>query len=547
MNPNVRTVTDLTTIPLSVAQAGTLTPFAGDVLLLEYSGTAAALDAILVQAGANKEQQKTSLWVWDGTSTAPFNITAWFGKFIKVDRDASAYTGDFNLIDSKLFGWEVISTGDGTGTVSGSAIGALNTISFKPITDFFIDPVVVEGNAGDNLTVLEFYNLQSNSSSNVNGVVATNIVFSQLETLISTSQLIAGSWYKITDFQTAHYIQFSDSIGDEEIHTGAIEPMLVQAVSSSELATEIWSTVYPTDKITWKPIFNDRDYDAVLGQSTGVITSRYDTLLKLYRDYDWRNVIFRRWETVSGSGDYNNYTDTGFAFQDFPPFYLILDNFDTFDVSVGSGLEGGQSNLGLPYQLDNVVFQSQCAVSKVSVGATSTFQEIFTVNNIDILIDQLCQYEFTNNNIKYVLSNQFDGEVRDNTLMELAENVISGVFFDNIGASFVENNIDGQVSSNNLVEVAENIISGGFFNNIGTIFLENNIDGNFINNNFSFLYQNVVTGDIKENLFMANIQSKTYTSTAGMQAGSPSVTLLDAVDGDVEQILSGGVLSYVTF
>ena len=510
MNPNVRTVTDLTTIPLSVAQAGTLTPFAGDVLLLEYSGTAAALDAILVQAGANKEQQKTSLWVWDGTSTAPFNITAWFGKFIKVDRDASAYTGDFNLIESKLFGWEVISTGDGTGTVSGSAIGALNTISFKPITDFFIDPVVVEGNAGDNLTVLEFYNLQSNSSSNVNGVVATNIVFSQLETLISTSQLIAGSWYKITDFQTAHYIQFSDSIGDEEIHTGAIEPMLVQAVSSSELATEIWSTVYPTDKITWKPIFNDRDYDAVLGQSTGVITSRYDTLLKLYRDYDWRNVIFRRWETVSGSGDYNNYTDTGFAFQDFPPFNLIL---GAFDVSVGSGLELGQIGLGLPYQLDNVVFQLDCTVSKVSLGATSTFQELFAVNNIDVLIDQLCLLEFVNNNIKYVLSNQFDGGVRHNTLVELAESELSD----------------------------------DFANNTGTFFINNSIDGAFEDNNFSYLENNIVTGDIYRNLFMAGIENKTFTSTAGMQVGSPSVTLLDAVDGDVEQILSGGVLSYVTF
>ena len=166
MNPNIRTVTDLTTIPASVVQVGTLTPFVGDVLLLEYSGTAAALDAILVQAGANKDQQKTALWVWDGTSTAPFNVTSWFGKFIKVDRDASAYTGDFNLIETKLFGWEVISTGDGTGTVAGSAIGALNTISFKPITDFFVDPVVVEGNVSDNLTVLEFYNQQAGNDNN---------------------------------------------------------------------------------------------------------------------------------------------------------------------------------------------------------------------------------------------------------------------------------------------------------------------------------------------------------------------------------------------
>jgi hypothetical protein len=338
-----------------------------------------------------------------------------------------------------------------------------------------------------------------------------DVSYSELTTLLNNNELIPSSYYLINDFQTVTYIQFSGGgIGSEDIHTGTTEPMIVQAISSSGLSTNIISTIYPTDKITWKPIFNDRDYDAVLGQSTGVITSRYDTLLKLYRDYDWRNVIFRRWETVSGSGVYNEYTDTGFAFQDFTPFNLALDNFD---VSVGSGLELGQINLGLPYQLDNVVFQLDCAVSKVSIGAVSTFQETFAVNNIDILIEQLCRYEFTNNNIKYVQSNQFEGDVQNNTLIEISSNDISGVFF----------------------------------GNIGTIFLENNIDGNFNNNNFSFLYQNVVTGDINQNLFMANIQSKTYTSTAGMQAGSPSVTLLDAVDGDVEQILSGGTLSYVTF
>ena len=334
--------------------------------------------------------------------------------------------------------------------------------------------------------------------------------YSELTTLLNNNELIPSSYYLINDFQTVTYIQFSDSIGDEDIHTGATEPMLVQAVSSSELATEIWSTVYPTDKITWKPIFNDRDYDAVLGQSTGVITSRYDTLLKLYRDYDWRNVIFRRWETVSGSSDYNNYTDTGFAFQDFTPFNLIE---GAFDVSVGSGLELGQSNLGLPYQLDNVVFQLDCTVSKVSLGAASTFQDAFAVNNIDILLDQLCLLEFTNNNITYVTTNQFDGDVKYNTLVELAE---SG-------------------------------LSDDFLNNTGTFFINNSIDGVFQENNFSFFENNIVTGDIFQNLFMAAILNKTFTATTGMQAGSPSVTLLDAVDGDVEQILSGGTLSYVTF
>ena len=336
------------------------------------------------------------------------------------------------------------------------------------------------------------------------------IGYSELTTLLNNNELIPSSYYLINDFQTVTYIQFSNSIGNEEIHTGATEPMLVQAVSSSGLSTNIISTIYPTDNITWKPFFNDRDYDAVLGQSTGVITSRYDTLLKLYRDYDWRNVIFRRWETVSGSSDYNNYTDTGFAFQDFTPFNLALDNFD---VSVGSGLEVGQIGLGLPYQLDNVVFQLYCTVSKVSLGAVSTFQNTFDVNNIDILFDQLCLLEFVNNNIKYVLSNQFDGDVINNTLVELSESELSD----------------------------------DFLNNTGTFFINNSIDGTFQDNNFSYLENNIVTGDIYRNLFMAGIENKTFTATSGMQAGSPSVTLLDAVDGDVEQILSGGTLSYVQF
>jgi len=336
------------------------------------------------------------------------------------------------------------------------------------------------------------------------------IGYSELTTLLNNNELIPSSYYLINDFQTVTYIQFSNSIGNEEIHTGATEPMLVQAVSSSGLSTNIISTIYPTDNITWKPFFNDRDYDAVLGQSTGVITSRYDTLLKLYRDYDWRNVIFRRWETVSGSSDYNNYTDTGFAFQDFTPFNLALDNFD---VSVGSGLEVGQIGLGLPYQLDNVVFQLYCTVSKVSLGAVSTLQNTFDVNNILLLFDQLCLLEFVNNNIKYVLSNQFDGDVISNTLVELSESELSD----------------------------------DFLNNTGTFFINNSIDGTFQDNNFSYLENNIVTGDIYRNLFMAGIENKTFTATSGMQAGSPSVTLLDAVDGDVEQILSGGTLSYVQF
>lgn len=337
------------------------------------------------------------------------------------------------------------------------------------------------------------------------------VTYSELLNLISSNSLVQDTNYLITDFKTVHYIQYSGSLGNEEIHVGNTEPMIVTAISSNKLSSTIISTIYPEDKITWKPLFDDRDYDAVLGQSTGIITSREDVNKKLYRDYDWRNVIFRRWETSLGTGDFTSYTDTGFGYQDFPPFNIT--SSISFDVSVGSGLEVGQIYLGLPYQLDNVVFQSDSSLSKVELGALSTFQDTFSLNTIGLLFNQLCQDGVTINNIKQFVNNELNGKIQDNILINL-----------------IDNNINGDFSKNS-----------------GITFIENDIDGKFTRNNFNYFEGNVVTGDITENLFMTGITNKTFTATAGMQANLPSVTLLDAVNGDVEQILSGGILSYTPF
>ena len=58
---------------------------------------------------------------------------------------------------------------------------------------------------------------------------------------------------------------------------------------------------------------------------------------------------------------------------------------------------------------------------------------------------------------------------------------------------------------------------------------------------------NIIDQDILNNNFLASIYGKTFTPTAGMQSINPSVTLWDNTSGDVEQILTAGVLSYVSF
>ena len=338
------------------------------------------------------------------------------------------------------------------------------------------------------------------------------VTYTELLNLISTNTLIAGRQYLITDFQTVTYIQFSGGgIGSEDIHTGAIEPMLAQAVSSSELATEIWSTVYPTDKITWKPIFNDRDWDAVLGQSTGVITSRYDTINRLYRDYDWRNVIFRRWETVSGSGIFDSFFDTSFAFQDYSPFPV-----DAFNVSIGSPTVQA-FNFGVPYQLDNTVGKTTMSNLKYQICfAVDVEGEFISSEGIGILLtiistyDPLTTPDFTGNNVQLVLGNVLDS-MQGNTGVFITSNSrlnnTLGIYA-NVFSEISGNNFDGQIDGNQVGQIIDNtsqLANCLINNNVGNNIADNVDFANIISNSVIRIFNNIGDG----------IQSMTIQNNVG--------------------------------
>ena len=230
------------------------------------------------------------------------------------------------------------------------------------------------------------------------------VTYNELVSLINTNSLIPGNTYVITDFQTVTYIQYSGSgIGNEEIYKGDIEPMLVHAVAPNKVDTKIESTIYPTDIITWKPFFQDREWDAVLGQSTGVITSREDTILKLKRDFDFRNIIFRRWETVNGSGIFDSFFNTGFAYQDYPPFTTSGDG--SSNCYIGSLLQFS-AGFGIPYWLDNTVGKQSTYSMNIKFAYGNNVEGYFDTNG-EILYCFLNKVSgnFIYNNVDIYLNN----------------------------------------------------------------------------------------------------------------------------------------------
>ena len=378
------------------------------------------------------------------------------------------------------------------------------------------------------------------------GGVVVPITYNDLVNLAGANNLTQTNYYLITDFQTVTYIQFSGGgVGSEDINVGAIEPMLVQAATSNSFSTNIISTLFPTDEITWVASFADRDWDAVAGQSTGVITSRYDTINRLYRDYDWRNIIFRRWESVNGSGIFDNPFDTGFAFQDYPPFPV-----GAFDVSIGSATVQA-SNLGVPYQLDNTVGKTIMNLLKYQVCfAVNVEGEFATSEGIGIVYTIISNYngfvtpDFTGNNIAVVLvntldrvegnfgvsiennsrlnnsltivantftgisGNNFDGQIVNNQVGQIIDNTsqLANCLINNNVGNSIQDNVDfANITSNNVIKIFNNIGDGiqsmTIQNNVGNSISDNSSFSNIVNNNVAFIENNTSTAmDIENNV-----------------------------------------------
>ena len=115
------------------------------------------------------------------------------------------------------------------------------------------------------------------------------LTFAQIDALITSSNLMVGSYYEITDHQTMHLIQYTT-----EINTAPIEPLIVQAIAHNQLSPNAISKLRPTDIIRYN--FNDKLCEDGVTPRKGKITYRENTKYNIKLAYDWMNVKFRRWK-----------------------------------------------------------------------------------------------------------------------------------------------------------------------------------------------------------------------------------------------------------
>lgn len=220
-----------------------------------------------------------------------------------------------------------------------------------------------------------------------------SITHSSLTTKIAGGTLVAGKYYLLTDYYCLHNID--DGVGGTILNsdagipaakraidavwgasTGTREPLLLRAISTTQLAPEATSTIYPQDSIIYAVA------DASVGATRGRITWRRNGTTYEAAPYDLRSVLTIRWETEVGNAVYESAIEvTGAAFT----YYL------TFGDSRGGTTNGGNtigttqksSSFGLPHcyidaaSVDNKIGQGCFGITIITakgndVGDTCT-------------------------------------------------------------------------------------------------------------------------------------------------------------------------------
>jgi hypothetical protein len=126
------------------------------------------------------------------------------------------------------------------------------------------------------------------------GVGVISKTYAELKTLKDASQLVAGQYYKITDFQTKWWNQGHSSKGAFYIITSSVtEPLTILAISANKFSVIAYSELYPQDIIYYdfEAVTNyGMLYGAGISNFKGWITRRIDNSKNIDVSLDWRHI-----------------------------------------------------------------------------------------------------------------------------------------------------------------------------------------------------------------------------------------------------------------
>jgi hypothetical protein len=397
----------------------------------------------------------------------------------------------------------------------------------------------------------------------------TEVAYQQLRNLSQNQLLVPGQHYLITDFRTCYdqpdYDQYRNpiAVSNSSWVPTAIDPIVVLAVSETNLAPDAYQPSYPNDSIKY-----DVTYSTTESGNTafGRITERIDEFGNR-TDYDHHTITFKRYRLrtynrlnpLAGTVDLKNDgtvlgVDTQFtsltpgqviAIRDSSEtFYIILTITDDTTMTVtgdiitptGAGFQFFDTNSysydsyypnNVDGQLDFILYNTFEASAEYGgdgcintyIGDHATYYvkegigDFLLANNVlkdgryenntigDSSYNNTFNDDCTANRIGYAFRNNITDDDFD-------DNVI-GTFFQNniITANFIDNNIGNNFENNNILnsDFNRNTIRNSFNNNWldgdwGFDFYENQI-GDFFNNNVIYydFYNNFILNDYNNN------------------------------------------------
>jgi len=365
--------------------------------------------------------------------------------------------------------------------------------------------------------------LKRTSDTIILGASASNITeyytvtFAQFSNLVSISGLQPGGVYLITDFKTIHYIQYTDSNGDgtaldEVVNTASSEPLVVLAISNSSYSHDVKSPSNPGDDIKWTHIVDDRVLDHS-SSSKGAIYYRRSSLAN-ERGYDFRSVIFRRWN--NGSGEYNVIRKIDAPVPgDYINRYAFEESYELNNNNVVKSNISATQSVG--YYMDNLVMSTASLISEntindahgVHIGGTfnnNTFNNIrYTVfgpsssvaaNDVYVMVGSYISDNFYTNQLKGVtgstFSNVFQNNIvsllHDSVLGTSSDNTISRI--DNCSVDILSYNDGNILRDSNITTLDKN--SFNKIDNTNSTTIDNNIINYISNNSVGFITNNIL-------------------------------------------------------
>jgi len=392
-----------------------------------------------------------------------------------------------------------------------------------------------------------------------------DVTYAELVALMDSSGdgLVAGQFYRITDFATVHYM-VDNVTATADINTGSTEPLIVLAISESALDSRAYSELYPYDVIhyDWNPAnwltdvsFGGNDETLVTGFK-GVIYFRHDTLHDNYMGYDFRNVKFRRWNNGSEIGDvyvseYQAWSSTADGVTDPEDYIDVLTfncpggeeqyNFEVRSVHIEPFKDQTDLYRYNPTILNNNVFH---------LVAPTGFYQVFTT-----FIGFFCICNTFNG---YIVANAIGNGFGYNTIGKgFNANTIGNYFYSNaIGNGFYSNTIGSNFYSNTIGNTFISNTIGNFFysNTIGNGFYSNTIGNTFYSNTIGDSCQNITAENNVNHITLAdnstNIRignSSSYIELGDSSGGVTNIDIGQGCGGDGKDIVIGGGSYAISF